>query len=114
MEEMTQLVEAHSKLEDPMQTAIWIRQGELEAWLVELVPAFPSDGDEDVPLRPFSFAPGVSFRYPLNLIIGGEDEIRAAIIKDRELAKYISNGEILCGPEKGRELKALADEVLNG
>jgi hypothetical protein len=62
---MVELVQAHTALEEPMETAIWIRPEEREAWLVELIPSLMDDAH---PERPVAFNPVRSFRHQLNLI----------------------------------------------
>lgn len=104
-EEMLELVQAHAELDDPMETAIWIRTEDREAWLVELLPSMPNDAH---PERPVTFNPGRDFRHPLNLIASNMEGLRRAIEKDHALARAIATGEILHGPERGQELQELA------
>ncbi len=49
---MMELVTAHSQIEDPMKAAIWIRQQDREAWLLEVLPDMPHD---EHPERPVAF-----------------------------------------------------------
>ncbi|WP_437886363.1 hypothetical protein [Sorangium sp. So ce307] len=88
-----------------METAIWIRRHDREAWLVELVPSLT---DDDHPSRPVAFNPGRTFRHPLNLIASNMTGLRRAIEEDQELARDIVAGEVLHGPDRGRELQDLA------
>jgi len=104
-DEMDELVRAHTALEEPMETAIWIRREDREAWLVELIPSLAVD---DHPERPVAFNPGRSFRHPLNLIASNLDGLRRAIETDQALARDIAAGDILFGDERGRELQAIA------
>jgi hypothetical protein len=104
-EEMLELVQAHAELDEQMDTAIWIRRDNLEAWLVELLPSMMVD---DHPERPVAFNPGRTFRHPLNLIASNMDGLRRAMSADHSLARDIAAGEILHGPERGRELQDLA------
>jgi hypothetical protein len=103
---MLELVQAHAALEeDPMETAIWIRRQDREAWLVELVPSIQAD---EHPERAVAFNPGRSFRHPLNLIASNLNGLREAIRKDAALARDIAGGEVLHGPDRGRELQDFA------
>lgn len=104
-EEMLELVQAHTALEEPMDTAIWIRREDREAWLVELIPSLAVD---DHPERPVAFNPGLSFRHPLNLIASNMDGLRRAIQTDNALAREVAAGEVLYGDERGRELQEIA------
>lgn len=102
---MLELVRAHSALDEPMETAIWIRRDDREAWLVELIPSLAVD---DHPERPVAFNPGRSFRHPLNLIASSLDGLRRAIQTDHALARDVAAGEILYGADRGRELQEIA------
>jgi hypothetical protein len=102
---MRELVDAHNMLDEPMETAIWIRREDREAWLVELIPSLSVDAH---PERPVAFNPGRSFRHPLNLIASNLDGLRRAIQEDHTLARDIATGEILYGEERGRELQEIA------
>jgi hypothetical protein len=104
-EEMLELVEAHGALDEPMETAIWIRRDDREAWLVELIPALGTDAH---PERPVAFNPGRSFRHPLNLIAGNLDDLKRALELDPALARDVAAGEILYGEERGRALQMIA------
>ncbi len=104
-EEMIELVRAHAALDEPMETAIWIRPQDREAWLVELLPSL---GDDEHPGRAVAFNPGRAFRHPLNLIASNLEGLRRAIAEDPALAHDIAAGEILHGEELGRELQVLA------
>ena len=102
---MLELVKAHSELEEPMDTAIWIRRDDREAWLVELIPSL---GPDEHPERAVVFTPGRSFRHALHLIASNLEGLGRAIQKDAALARDIAAGEILFGDERGRELQAIA------
>jgi hypothetical protein len=102
---MRELVDAHTTVDEPMETAIWIRREDREAWLVELIPSLSVDAH---PERPVAFNPGRSFRHPLNLIASNLDGLRRAIQEDHKLARDIATGEILYGEERGRELQEIA------
>lgn len=102
---MLELVEGHSKLADPMETAIWIRPQDREAWLVELIPSF---GDFPHPERPVSFNPGLTFRHPLNMIAGNLESLRQAFVADARLARDVAEGEVLYGQQRGSELQEIA------
>jgi hypothetical protein len=104
-EEMVELVQAHEALEEPMETAIWIRQADREAWLVELIPTLADDAH---PERPVAFTPGRTFRHPLNLIASNLAGLRRAIEEDHDLARDVAAGEILYGEARGRELQQIA------
>lgn len=106
-EEMLELVNDHAALDDPMETAIWIRCTDREAWLVELLPTLP--GGEH-PERPIAFNPGLTFRHPLNLIASDLEGLKRAIRTRPDLARDIAAGEILHGEEAGRELQTFARE----
>jgi hypothetical protein len=103
---MLELVQAHAAIEDdPLETAIWIRREDREAWLVELIPSF---GADEHPERPVAFNPGRSFRHPLNLIAADLDGLKRAIQADPALAHEIAAGEVLHGVARGRELQDIA------
>lgn len=102
---MLELVRAHTALDEPMETAIWIRPEDREAWLVELIPSLEVD---DHPERPVAFNPGRLFRHPLNLIASNLDGLRRAIETDHVLAGDIAAGVILYGDARGRELQDIA------
>jgi hypothetical protein len=110
-EEMEELVRAHAALDDPMDVAIWIRQDDREAWLVEVIPSLPEDPH---PERPVSFNPGRMFRHPLNLLAGNRASIEAALRADHELARAVAQGVVLHGVNLGEEIRALASRVANG
>ncbi len=108
-EEMLELVEAHAQLDDPMETAIWIRQDDRDrAWLIEIIPSMSPD---EHPERPVAFNPGRAFRYPLHLIGVNRSDIERALRSDIELARAVSIGDVLYGPNVGAELVELAREV---
>ena len=104
-DEMLELVQAHMALEEPMETAIWIRPEDREAWLVELIPSMVVDAH---PERPVAFNPGRSFRHPLNLIASNRDGLLRAMEVDHALARDIAAGHILHGDRPGRELQGFA------
>jgi hypothetical protein len=107
-EEMRELVEAHAGLEDRMDAAIWIRQRETDAWLVELLPDLPADRH---PERPVQFNAGRTFRHALNLIAANRDDLRAALQADAQLAAWVADGEVLHGGTAADELLAFARQV---
>lgn len=107
---MQELVDAHAQLDDPMETAIWIRQTDREAWLVEVVPALKGDAH---PGRPIVFTPGLHFRYPLNLIASDFDGLAQAIRSDLTLAHDVVAGKVLSGSERGQELQRLAATTIH-
>jgi hypothetical protein len=104
-DEMVELVRAHAALEEPMETAIWIRREDREAWLVELIPSLATD---DHPERPVAFNPGRLFRHPLNLIASDWEGLCRAIEIDPTLARDIEAGEVLFGEDRGRGLQQVA------
>lgn len=109
-QEMLDLVAAHLRLEEPMETAIWIRQEDpREGWLVEIIPSMSSD---EHPERPVAFNAGRFFRYPLNLIGVNRSDIENAIRSNTELAQAIADGDILHGPAIGREIVNFAREMV--
>ena len=110
-QDVQELVRAHAALDDPMETAIWIRQEATEACLVEVLPSMAED---DHPERPTLFNPGISFRFPLRLWAGNREDIERAIHSDLQLARDIAHGDVLYGDETGAELKALAARISNG
>lgn len=111
--EMLELVQAHKNLDDPMDTAIWIRADDCDrAWLVEVLPKMARD---EHPERPVVFTAGGGFRYPLHLIGVNRDDIERALRIDPRLANDVANGAVLHGPAVGNEIIALAkDIVANG
>ena len=104
-QEMQRLVNSHAALPDAMEAAIWIRQADRDAWLLEILPEMPSD---DRVAEPVHFDPGLDFRYPLHLIAGNRGDIEAAIRANEELAAWIADGVILHGGEAAQELVELA------
>lgn len=108
LEEMLELAHAHAALEDPTEIAIWIRQHEREAWLVEVIPTMARD---DHPERPVAFTPGRAFRHPLNLIAGNREDIERAIRNDSDLASAVANGHVLLGRDAAQELVSLAQDI---
>lgn len=110
-DEMLELVEAHAKLDDPMETAIWIRQEDPSiAWLVEVI---PSMGSDDHPERPIVFTAARDFRYPLHLIGVNRADIEKALRKDLTLARAVAAGDVLYGDDAGAALVALARGLLS-
>jgi hypothetical protein len=101
-EETKELVQAHAALDEPMETAIWIRREDREAWLVELLPGFSHD---DHPERAIAFNPALTFRHPLNLVASNKEGLTRV---DPILARDIAAGKILYGEEIGRQLQAVA------
>lgn len=108
-EKVRELVEAHTKLDEPMTTAIWIRKDQVEVWLVEVI---PSMADDERAEEPTYFNPGVSFRFPLALIAGNRQSLEAAIRRDPKLARDVVDGSVIydAGGE-ATALVALAREV---
>ncbi len=107
--EMQELVESYAQLEDPMDTAIWLRQSDAEAWLLEVILAMASD---EHPEQPVTFNAGRSFRRALNLIAGNPEDIRLAIQGNAELAQWVIDGEVLHGAEAGVQLQEFARSAL--
>jgi hypothetical protein len=104
-EKVKELVDAHSKLEDPMTAAIWIRRDAPEAWLVEVIPSLGEDERAD---EPTYFSPGVEFRFPLALIAGNRSSLTAALRRAPDLARDIAAGQVLfdAGGEADEIIKA--------
>jgi hypothetical protein len=102
LEKVKELVEAHTKLDEPMTAAIWIRKDESEVWLVEVIPIMAEDENAGEPTH---FNPGVSFRFPLALIAGNRQSLEAAIRRDRTLARYVVDGSVMY--DVGGEAEAL-------
>jgi hypothetical protein len=109
--EMQELVARHAGLDEPMDTAIWIKVNDREAWLVEVVPAMEHD---EHPERPVSFNPGLTFRHPLNLVVGNYEDLAAAVLRDQALASAIVKGILLYGEAVGSDLERVAQGALNG
>ncbi len=107
---MLELVNAHAQLDEPITTAIWIRQTDREAWLVEIVPSMEDDVH---PERHIAFNPGRTFRHPLNLIVANQGDVERAVRIDHKLAAYVAQGEILNGEEIGKQIVELARSVVN-
>ncbi len=110
-EEMLELAQAHAGLEDRMDAAVWVRQGDHDAWLVELLPDLPADAH---PARPVHFNPGRSFRHALNLLAAPRDDPERALHEDPDLAAWVADGEVLHGGDGGRALVDLARRVRHG
>lgn len=90
---ITKLVQAHKNIkDDPMTCAIWIKKGQTEVWIVEVMPTLE---DEKEPVEAYHFTPGKFFNYPLALIAGNFQSISNTILYDKDLAKEISEGEII-------------------
>jgi hypothetical protein len=102
---MLELVVAHAGLPDRMDAAVWIRQGDADAWLVELLPELPADAH---PSRPVQFNPGRSFRHALNLIAANRADLERALGENNQLATWVADGEVLHGGDAGRALVELA------
>jgi hypothetical protein len=109
MNEMRELVTAHTNLDEPMTAAIWIRQQEDAAWLVEVLPELPQDGE---PLRPMIFTASNDFRYPLKLIAGNLESLKGALPSDLDIARAIVNGEVLHNSDDAVALVAAARSAL--
>jgi hypothetical protein len=88
------LARAHRELNDPATGAIWIRRGEPEAWLVEIIPSMSDDERAD---EPTYFNPGITFRFPLALIAGNLASLKRAVKRNHALAQDIADGEVLYG-----------------
>lgn len=111
LEEMRELVRAHAALDEPMDTAVWIRQRDRAAWLVEVLPDMPPDVQ---PERPVLFNPGRTFRYPLYLLAGCLDDVHRALETDSSLAQAVANGQVLHGDAAGEELRFYAQALMSG
>ncbi|MBA2321640.1 MAG: hypothetical protein H0V89_10840 [Deltaproteobacteria bacterium] len=103
--EIEKLVDAHRKLPDPMTCAIWIRPEASEAWLVEVVSSMEDDDRAGDVIR---FNPGITFRFPLALVVGNRESVERAMEKDRELAGAVARGEVLHDGGDAADLVALA------
>jgi len=90
--EIEKLVQAHKNLPDPMTCAIWIRPDASEAWLVEVVSSMADDEQAGEVIR---FNPGITFRFPLALVVGNRESMERALEKDRDLAGAVAKGEVL-------------------
>ena len=102
------LVRTHEALDEPMSAALWIRQDQSAAWLVEVLPGLPQDPDV---LNPIVFSPSADFRYPLHLIAGRLESLTDALPRDKELARAITAGEILLDSEDAQTLMRIARQV---
>ena len=110
LDEMKELVNAHAALEDdPMETAIWIKQDHSDAWLVEVIPSMEDDRH---PERPIHFNAGRSFRHPLYLYGLNRTDLEAVLHGDLELASAVAAGTVLYGQEIGAEIISLAREIM--
>lgn len=108
-EAMAGLVEDHVALDEPMTGAIWIHQTDRAAWLIEIVPSMTLVDEVE---RPVAFQPTLSFRHPLNLIVGSLDDLVGAVARDVVLARAVVGGEVLRpGPDVERLIAAAADAV---
>lgn len=94
-----------------MSAAIWIRQQDAEAWLVEVLPEMGNDPRAE---QPVAFRPGRQFRHPLNLIASNLADLKSAILRDAALAEAIASGEVLHGEAQGQELKQFAARSQDG
>ena len=103
--EIQRLIQAHAALPDRMEAAVWIRQTDRDAWLLEVLPDLPPD--EHV-AEPVNFNPGTDFRYPLHLIAGNREDIEAAIRQSEQLRAWVASGDVLHGGEPAQELVDLA------
>jgi hypothetical protein len=99
------LVEAHERLPERMETAIWIRRDMPDVWLVEVLSDLSHDPRVDEPVH---FNPGRSFRFPLHLIAGNLADVEAALDANAELAAWVRDGEIVSGPDLGARLQTRA------
>jgi hypothetical protein len=107
-ERVIELVDAHARLEEPTTGAIWIKPGEPEVWLVEVIPAMADDETADEPVL---FGPGVEFRFPLALIAGNRRSLELALRRKPDLAKAIVSGTVMLDGEDARSLLEVAREV---
>ena len=89
---MKDLVKYHKKLDEPMTGAIWIKQSEPSAWLIEIMPDLP---DDTKVLSPIVFSPASNFRYALYLIAGNVNSLSKAISRNKKMAQEIVKGKIL-------------------
>lgn len=105
------LVRSHEALDEPMSAAVWIRQQEPAAWLVEVLPELPNDPEV---LQPVVFSPSADFRYPLHLIAGRLESLTAALRHNVDLARAIADGEILHDSEDAQTLLNVARQVAAG
>ncbi len=102
------LVRSHEELDEPMSAAVWIRQEQPAAWLVEVLPGLPDDPEV---LQPIVFSPSADFRFPLHLIAGRLASLTAALGQDVELARAIVSGEIMHDSEDAQKLVEAARQV---
>ncbi len=108
LEKVTELVSAHSRLEEPTTGAIWINKDATEVWLVEVIPTMTDDEMAD---EPTFFSPGVGFRFPLALIAGNRRSLEAALRRKPELARAIVDGTVVLDSIDVQPLVELAREV---
>ncbi len=96
-----------------MSAAVWIHQGQTEAWLVEVLPGLPRDPNA---LQPIVFSPSADFRYPLHLIAGCLESLVSALGRAHDVARAIVHGEVLYDNKAGdaeallREARRVAGE----
>jgi hypothetical protein len=107
-EKVTELVEAHAKLEEPTTGAIWIKTDAPEVWLVEVIPTMADDEKAE---EPTYFNPGVEFRFPLALIAGNRESLEAALRRAPDLARAVVDGTVVLDGGDVRPLVELAREV---
>ena len=107
-EKVVELVDAHSKLEEPTTGAIWIRPEAGEAWLVEVI---PSMADDEKAEEPTFFSPGVEFRFPVAIIAGNRPSLEAALRRKPELARAVAAGTVMLDAGDAKALVDVAREV---
>ena len=107
-EKVIELVDAHSKLEEPTTGAIWIRPEAGEAWSVEVI---PSMADDEKAEEPTFFSPGVEFRFPVAIIAGNRPSLEAALRRKPELARAVAAGTVMLDTGDAKALVDVAREV---
>jgi hypothetical protein len=106
IQQMEELIQTHLGLDEAISAAVWIRQSDPTAWLVEVLSELPHDPNVS---QPFVFSPGIDFRFALHLIAGNFEDVMKAVKTDEKLAKDIAQGTILYEENDiGKQLKEIA------
>jgi hypothetical protein len=106
-----ELVQAHSRLDEPTTAAIWINPAQSEPLLVKLVEVIPSMADDEKAEQPTYFNPGVAFRFPIAIIAGNLRSLEAALRRNKDFAREVAAGKVLLPGNEGEALVQLARQI---
>jgi hypothetical protein len=107
--QLKKLVQRHQNLDEAMTGAIWIKQSDPHAWLIEIMPDLPSDQN---PYQPFVFTPSPHFRYSLHLIGGNIDSLIKGLKRNKKMAREVLEGIVLYDSPEVQQLIHAAKQAL--